>query len=241
MDYDGLLELVKNRRSIRRYRPDPIPAKYIEMIIEVAHWAPSGFNFQPWEFVVVKNSAYKDAIARYIFDDLAKTLPKKDVGDLLSGPLNFSTAPVFIILYGDIRSKIGLPRAAQDNDFEKIFNSSLASAFLYMHLAAASLGLASQWVSQISFPSVDTMVKKLLEIPAELRAYDMMAVGYTAVRPRPKLIRPIESMIHQDYCGIDSFRSDAEVEDYARRTKTWTTATHHRQADEELLQGKIPE
>jgi len=44
MEYDGLLELVKKRRSIRRFKPDPIPDGYIEKIIEVARWAPSGFN-----------------------------------------------------------------------------------------------------------------------------------------------------------------------------------------------------
>ena len=54
MDYDGLLELVKTRRSIRRFKPEPVPDEYINRIIEAARWAPSGFNSQPWEFVVVK-------------------------------------------------------------------------------------------------------------------------------------------------------------------------------------------
>ena len=47
MNYDSLLELVKKRRSIRRFKPDPIPDENIEKIIEVARWAPSGFNMQP--------------------------------------------------------------------------------------------------------------------------------------------------------------------------------------------------
>ena len=62
--YEDLLELLKYRRSIRRFKPDPIPDEYIDKIIEAALWAPSGFNMQPWEFVVVKNQELKDSIVQ---------------------------------------------------------------------------------------------------------------------------------------------------------------------------------
>ena len=52
--YECLLEVVKKRRSVRQFKTDPIPDEYIDKIIEVARWAPSGFHTQPWEFVVVK-------------------------------------------------------------------------------------------------------------------------------------------------------------------------------------------
>lgn len=63
MEYDRLLELVKRRRSIRRFKPDPIPDEYVDKIIEVARWAPSGFNMQPWEFVVVKKPDLRKKIS----------------------------------------------------------------------------------------------------------------------------------------------------------------------------------
>ena len=47
MDYDGLLELVKKRRSVRHFKPDPIPDEYVEKILELARWAPSALNAQP--------------------------------------------------------------------------------------------------------------------------------------------------------------------------------------------------
>ena len=62
MDYAGLLELVKKRRSIRRFRSDPVPDEYIEKIIEAGRWAPSGYNSQPWEFLVIKDKVLKDRI-----------------------------------------------------------------------------------------------------------------------------------------------------------------------------------
>ncbi len=54
MNYENLLELVKERRSIRKFKPDPIPDEYVDKIIEAARWAPSGGNSPPWEFIVIK-------------------------------------------------------------------------------------------------------------------------------------------------------------------------------------------
>jgi nitroreductase len=59
MEYESLLELVKTRRSIRRFKPDPVPDEYIDKIIEVARWAPSGYNTQPWDFVIIKDKKLK--------------------------------------------------------------------------------------------------------------------------------------------------------------------------------------
>ena len=64
MDYDGLLELFKKRRSIRKFKPDPVPDEYVDKIIEAARWAPSGANSQPWQFIVIK----KDELRKRIFE-----------------------------------------------------------------------------------------------------------------------------------------------------------------------------
>lgn len=48
-----ILDAIKKRRSIRAYKPDPVPKKVIEDILEIAGLAPSAMNTQPWEFVVV--------------------------------------------------------------------------------------------------------------------------------------------------------------------------------------------
>jgi len=48
-----VIEAIKSRRSIRGYKPDPVPRKVIEEILEVASRAPSSMNTQPWEFTVI--------------------------------------------------------------------------------------------------------------------------------------------------------------------------------------------
>lgn len=47
--YDYLLGLIKKRRTIRQFKPDPVSDEYITKIIEVARWAPSAFHTQPLE------------------------------------------------------------------------------------------------------------------------------------------------------------------------------------------------
>ena len=70
--YDMLLKLVKTRMSVRKFRPDPIPEDTMAKILEVARWAMSGANSQPWEFVVVTDPKTKqqlrDAYSEYNTD-----------------------------------------------------------------------------------------------------------------------------------------------------------------------------
>jgi nitroreductase len=244
MDYDSLLKLVKKRRSIRRFKPDPIPDEYIEKIIEVARWAPSGFNMQPWEFVVVKKPELRRKIVEFVGEywTQAKAMettreswqgkPWKTSGVLDAG-MDFTTAPVFIILYGDTRTKAGLPMGVRydSNRCRLIFTSSLASAFLYMHLAATTLNLASQWVSAITTPFANCMVKHLLGIPPEMEPYDMLALGYPAHKPSGKFMRDPKKMIHYDDCGPEDFRLEGEVKDFVKKARNWTIGTHRRKAD----------
>lgn len=57
MQFSDLAELVRTRRSIRRYRPEPVPDELLLNAIDLATWAPNGGNFQPWQFWVVTNPA----------------------------------------------------------------------------------------------------------------------------------------------------------------------------------------
>ena len=218
--YNNLLEIVKKRRSMRQLKSDPISDDYIDKIIEVARWAPSGFHTQPWEFVVVKDKDLKDKIT----DAIEKNRPSMSKG---RQPY-YSNAPIFIILLGDWRAKVGLPGSPEDQDrrVDNLFCSSLASAFLYMHLAAATLGLSACWVSAASATKPQQKIKDILGIPEALRIYDMMVVGYGTHAPIPKVIRKKEDVIHYDYCGIEDFRTDEEVITEAKETKAWCIDAH---------------
>jgi len=217
MEYENVLELVKKRRSVRRFRPDAIPDDYIDKIIEVARLAPSGFNTQPWEFVIVKDKKLRSKIV-----DL---FPPRDD---LEAQNDFRSAPAYIIQLGDPRTKTGLPEFLIDNEprNEPVFISSLANSFLYMILAATSLGLTCQWVSVVGSPPVQAGLKRLIGIPDVFKIYDMLALGYPAAEPRPKLLRDTAGMVHYDYCRSDEFRTDEEVTAFAKKTQAWAKAQH---------------
>src|SRR3977135_349679 len=68
-DYDTLLELVRNRVSVRKLKPDPIPDEYVEKILEIGRWAMSGANGQPWEFVVLKDPKIKAELFRVYVEE----------------------------------------------------------------------------------------------------------------------------------------------------------------------------
>jgi nitroreductase len=57
-----VLEVIKGRRSVRSFKPDPIPEEHLKLILEVGLWAPSGGNAQPWEFVLVREKQVIDKI-----------------------------------------------------------------------------------------------------------------------------------------------------------------------------------
>ena len=224
MNYEGFLELVKKRRSIRRFKPDPIPDEYVDKIIEAARWAPSGANSQPWEFIVVKKEELKDSIVKLYEGRSALSYrmeltrePEQRFPTYAKPPQQppgFATAPVFIILCGDPRTKDAYPLSATLQQGQSIFTSSMASACLYMHLAATALGLGSQWVTATAYPFEQCLIKELLGIPRELGIYDTMVVGYPDAEPKPRLVRAKEEIVHYDYYDKAKFRTEKDVKDF---------------------------
>jgi nitroreductase len=59
-----VFEAIRTRRSIRKYKKEPIPNNKLEMILEAARLAPSASNRQPWRFIVVQDADRKKALAR---------------------------------------------------------------------------------------------------------------------------------------------------------------------------------
>lgn len=223
--YDCLLDLVKQRRTIRQFKSDPVPDDYITKIIEVARWAPSGFHTQPWEFVLIKDPGVKNKIVETL-EHKAPAI-KDPTKQGLYRP-SFKDAPVFILALCDWRAKVGLPGQTPENiaRVANLYASSMANTFLLMHLAATSMGLASQWYSATSRGEAERAIKEIIGIPEALTIYDMMVVGYAANPPGPKIIRDTAEMIHYDNCGEKDFRSDEEVTAYAQKTKAWCLSEH---------------
>jgi nitroreductase len=72
------IELIKSRRSIRRYQDKPVSNEFLWRVLEAARWAPSAHNSQPWEFIIIKDEEIKRKVAEV--SSWGKFLSKAPVG-----------------------------------------------------------------------------------------------------------------------------------------------------------------
>ncbi|HXK31006.1 MAG TPA: nitroreductase family protein [Candidatus Binatia bacterium] len=215
MNIDGLRELAMRRRSIRGYDESrEVSEEAVRAILDCARWAPSGGNGQPWEFVVVRDKETRDKIADIYLKQLK---PKREMDLAVRGTAKmtgdgFRHAPVHLVILGDPRVKESYPIRTKLEKADSHFITGLANATLLIHLAAAALGLASQYVSDANSPYMETLLKALLKIPEPLRIYHLVPIGYAkgnfATPPR----RELEEIVHYERYDMNKYRDDAAME-----------------------------
>ncbi len=221
MEYEAFLQLVKRRRNTRFFKPDPLPEGTVEKLIEAAHWANSGSNAQPWEFIVVTDPGQKqkllDIYQSYEISSHKMELTRNDrwkhPGRAREpGPPRFKDAPVLIVIAADQRTMMASVVTATLYPESHTFHMNIATAVQILHLAAASLGLASEWVSIGN--QIEERVKAALDIPADFRVYVMAPIGYPAREPAKVGRRDIKDIIHLNRFEPAKYRSDEQVLDF---------------------------
>ena len=169
-----VLEAIRTRRSIRKYKIDPIDDKTLETVMEAARWAPSWANTQCWRFIVVRDSHIKAELASTLRDTNRYTNPALEA---------IRTAPVVIIACAELgKSGYELGKPATDKGDWFMFDVALAMQNLV--LAAHSLGLATVHVG--GFDAKEAA--NILEVPEGYCVVEMTPLGYPdQVRdPRPR-------------------------------------------------------
>lgn len=102
---EALYELMRKRRSIRKYKPDPVPKAVLERILEAAFWAPSGKNMQNWRFFVMQGQKRDDYLqySQRSWDTIRPILEKRLKPSLYAFTERFfytlGDAPVVIMAY----------------------------------------------------------------------------------------------------------------------------------------------
>ena len=202
MNYETLLKTATSRRSIRKFKEDAVSRDDIEKIVRVGMQAPSGFNSQPWDIVVVDDKSLKDKVTQCLLDGIGEGKTSK----------GFINAPAFILLYGDTRLRDYGPPGRKDDDqwWEFTFNTSLSNFFMYMQLAATSLGLGSMWVSSFKNPEIDKPTKELLKIPSHFTVFEMMAIGHPDIEPGEKKLREVSDILHYNQDG--NYRTKEDID-----------------------------
>ena len=237
-EYKHFLDLVSNRSSIGRLKPDPVPDEYIEMVIDAARHAMSGANSQPWEFVVVKDreikrqlyEAYREADAAMAFwMEQQRILELRHPGFKINPTLesreeqrhsnSWEDVPVVICIIGDGRRQWGTVVSGQQFGLHQThLTDGLANVATLLHLAGAALGLGSGHTTV----HVEEPFKRILKLPPYYAIHDIVPMGWPAVEPRVKVRRSVDEMIHKDTFDESKGRTNQQVIEwlYALRKKT---------------------
>ena len=178
-----ILEAIKTRRSIRRYKTDPVDDRTLETVLEAARWAPSWANTQCWRFVVVRDSATKAKLA----DTLSETNSAKDA---------IRNAPLVIAACAEL-SKAGLKEGKIVTDKGDWFMFDVALAMQNLVLAAHSLGLGTVYVGLFDAKEA----ARILEVPEGHRFVALTPLGYPAETKEPRPRKELSEIVFNDRWG----------------------------------------
>lgn len=182
-----LHQFLRSRRSIRRFKPDPVPDSVIKNILTSATFAPSAHNRQPWRFCVVTDLSVKqklaDAMAIEFERDLENDqLPQPEIQKRTKRSRERMTAaPVLVILCLDMSEMDVYPDKKRKQAEFRMAMQSVANAGMQLMLAAHAEGLGSVWVCSPLF--VQEIIQSVLNLPKTWEPQAMFFVGYPDVIP----------------------------------------------------------
>lgn len=212
-----ILEVIRTRKSIRRYKPDPIPDEILDKVLEAGRWAPTGENYQPWRLIVIKNPETKNKIGNLAklgsgsrmtawyclgemqkrFEEIQDPVKRAEVLRFMySGEVSefAKQAPVIIAVIGT------LMEGSVDVPYD------LSAGIENILLEAHSLGLGACWVhGPVASTRDAAKFKKILKIPTGMGEYKVIAyiaLGWPAEarkHPRPK--KPLEEIVYWEEFG----------------------------------------
>ena len=167
----GILDVIKNRRSIRAYTNQQISEEQLNAILEAAMWAPSAHNTQPWHFTVIQNQDVLNVINEHCKAQMSQS-PVEWVAKMGQSPMNiFYNAPTVIIVSGK-----------QFEFFNPLVDCS--AAIQNMLLAAEGMGLGSCWIGLTRFFFSDKdKVQDLLKLPEGYEPFYSVCIGHKKVQP----------------------------------------------------------
>lgn len=163
-DDKSVYDLAMERRTIRKFKPDPVPRELLERLVNAARLAPSAANVQPLEFVVVDGARAKAEV----FPALKWAAYIAPAGDPRPGE---EPAAYIVTL---VNSKLR----------EKMFEYDVGAAMENMILVALSEGVGACWMLSID----RDRLRAALAVPAEYRIDSVLALGYPAEEPAAEVM-----------------------------------------------------
>ncbi len=163
-------ETILTRRSIRKYKKQPIPEEVIEKLLHAGFCAPSAGNQQPWHFVILDDRKILNVI--HTFHPSARMLTEADKAILVCGDLHLEK-------------------------FKGYWMIDCAAATENILLAGHSLGLGCCWLGLYPREGRVLGMRKLLQLPAHIIPFSLISLGYPA-ESKPSEERYHNERIHRN-------------------------------------------
>jgi FMN reductase (NADPH) len=242
MSYEDILNTIRQRRSVRQFKAQPVSHEDILKVLEAARWAPSGRNSQPWEFVVVTDPAQIEQLKQLFTeqrDQLVQNCPSFRQVPSHRGFMDNASALIFVC--GDPRFKAAYPQSDLTPELtriyregaEHIYTESVGAAINNLLLAATALGIGTVWYTGSDEEIIEPRIKSLLNIPEIMDVFCCIPLGYPAAPPAIQRVpRPLASMVHYGRFEPKQWRTEQDIRRYVQDAKV---------RDAFARTGKMPE
>jgi len=174
------MDIIKERRSLRRYEEKDIPDEVLNKVLEAVQWAPSWTNTQVWEVVVVKDPAIKSALS----ETLTEWNPARK---------SVAGAPVVLAMCGKLGSS-GFYKGQPTTKLGDWYMYDLGLASQNLCLAAHGLGLGTVIVGAYDVAQAE----KVLGVPEGYALVSLIPVGYPSKGASAPKRREISEFTHKD-------------------------------------------
>jgi len=195
-------EAIEQRRSIRKFKSEPVPDEYIDALLGAARLAPSGSNAQPWRFKIVKDLEMKEKLVKAAYDQafIAEApvvlVCCTDIGGYLDGVVSglqdlgkigaVEDRIVEIVLNRtDRMMKMNLDQFGQRIAF------NVAIAIEHIALRALDFGLGTCWVRLID----EQAIRAIFGWDDTISVVALLPIGYPDESPAPRKRRSIEEIV----------------------------------------------
>lgn len=172
-----LYDAIESRRSIRRYKADPVSEEQVHRVLNAARLAPSWKNFQCWRFIVIQSEEGRSSV-----------LPAFD--DSNPGKKTIMAAPVLIVLCAD-------PDASGKMGDRLYYLVDAGITMEHLMLAARAEGLGTCWLGEYR----EEVARAALNVPENWRVVAMTPLGYPDQDPKPRPRKAMEDITFREKWG----------------------------------------
>ena len=190
---------LRSRRSIRRFKPEPIEDSVIERILTTATFAPSAHNRQPWRFCVIKDQAARARLADTMAADFQRDLERDNLpADEMNARLaksreRINSSPLVVVLCMDMSEMDVYPDARRADAERMMAIQSTANGGLQLLLAAHAEGLGAVWTCGPLF--AQDVVRSALSLPAAWEPQAMFFIGYPESVPEASPRKDLQEVV----------------------------------------------